>query len=134
MTIIGYIILAIVSSIFLYSLYDVNNKIVAIMYFLIPFSGLSLYNNVEISLYILPFTLCAVLWIILQLIKPVISSNNISLDTNNSFIIFSLIFLRVFHYHHFHQFLLMALIFIMALMRTVQEFFQFNRVRFMFFN
>ena len=93
MTIIGYIILPIVSSIFLYSLYDVNNKkLLQLCIFFIPFSGLSLYNNVEVSFYILPFTLCAVLWIVLQLIKPFISSSNISLDTSNSFIIFSLIF------------------------------------------
>ena len=93
MTIIGFIILVLVSSLFLYSLYDVNNKkLVQLCFFFIPFSGLSVFNNYELSFYLLPFTLCAVLWIILQIVSPFISKNNISLNTNNPYIVFSLIF------------------------------------------
>ena len=93
MTVIGLIIIILSFSLFIYSLYNVNSKkLLQLCIFFIPFSGVSIYNNYEILFYLLPFTFCAVLWIISQIFASFLSSNSIYIDTNNSFILFSLIF------------------------------------------
>ncbi len=93
MTIIGIFIVFIIFLFFMRSVMKADDlSILSLCIFFVPFSGVSIYNIIDISFYFLPFTLLAFLWIIYHLVKLLSSNGAISINLNNIFILLLLSF------------------------------------------
>lgn len=84
-------------TIIVYFISDLINKnkesLLKLCFFFIPFSGVSLLNIAELTFFILPFTLAALTWILLQLINIFYIKDSILIRTDHSFVLLSLSFL-----------------------------------------
>ncbi|MDC3113779.1 hypothetical protein OA526_03015 [Gammaproteobacteria bacterium] len=92
--IIGILFFATIFAYFISNLINKNKEsLLKLCFFFIPFSGVSLLNITELTFFILPFTLAALAWIILQLINMFYIKDSILIRTDHSFVLLSLSFL-----------------------------------------